>query len=107
MWAFARDGALPLSRTLRRVHARTQTPVNAVWATALVALALGLLAFAGPTAINAIFSLSIFGSYTAYAIPVLSRLLGGEQWHPGPFNLRRLVRLPYLSPSQSSTQLRV
>ena len=43
MWAFARDGALPLSRTLRRVHARTQTPVNAVWATALVALALGLL----------------------------------------------------------------
>ena len=96
-----------MSRYLYRMNSHTQTPVVCVWAVTVMGILLGLIAFAGPTAINAIFNLSIFGSYTAYAIPVLSRLLGGEEWHPGPFNLRRLVRLPYFRPSQPSTQLRV
>ena len=91
-FAFSRDGALPLSRYLYRMNTYTQTPVNCVWAISFVGLLLGLLAFAGPTAINAIFSLAVVGSYTAFAIPILSRLLGGTVWRPGPFNLRRLVR---------------
>ncbi|KAI0701617.1 APC amino acid permease [Earliella scabrosa] len=89
IFAFARDKALPLSRTIYRVHPRTQTPVNAVWASALVALLLGLLAFAGPSANSAIFSLAIAGQYTAYSIPILSRFLGGRTWTPGPFSLGR------------------
>ena len=52
---------------------------------------LGLLAFAGSTAINAIFSLGIIGQYTAFTIPVASRLLGGELWIPGPFSLGKIV----------------
>ena len=75
------------------MHTHTQTPVNAVWACALVALALGLLAFAGPSADGAIFSLAIAGQYTAYAIPVASRFLGGREWVPGPFSLGRWVSL--------------
>ena len=73
------------------MYPRTQTPVNAVWASALVALALGLLAFAGPTADSAIFSLAIAGQYTAYAIPIACRFLGGRPWAPGPFSLGRYV----------------
>ncbi|EIW55875.1 APC amino acid permease [Trametes versicolor FP-101664 SS1] len=88
-FAFARDGALPFSRFISRVNKRTLTPVNAVWASALVALLLGLLVFAGPTAYTSIFSLGIAGQYTAYCIPILSRFLGGREWVPGPFTLGR------------------
>ena len=93
IFAFARDQALPFSNTIYRVHPRTQTPVNAVWTSAFVALLLGLLAFAGPAANSAIFSLAIAGQYTAYAIPIASRFLGGRPWHPGPFSLGRFVSL--------------
>ncbi len=65
--------------------------MNAVWAAAFIALLLGLLAFAGPTANSAIFSLAIAGQYIAYTIPILSRFLGGRQWTPGPFSLGRFV----------------
>ncbi|KAI0646185.1 APC amino acid permease [Trametes meyenii] len=88
-FAFARDGALPLSRFLCRVNKRTLTPVHAVWGSAFVALLLELLAFAGPTTYSAIFSLGIAGQYTAYCIPILSRFLGGREWTPGPFTLGR------------------
>ncbi|OJT12376.1 hypothetical protein TRAPUB_11078 [Trametes pubescens] len=89
-FAFARDGALPFSRFISRVNKRTLTPVNAVWASALIALLLGLLVFAGPTTYTSIFSLGIAGQYTAYCIPILSRFLGGREWAPGPFALGRL-----------------
>lgn len=62
-----------------------------MWASALVALLLGLLVFAGPTTYTSIFSLGIAGQYTAYCIPILSRFLGGREWVPGPFTLGRFV----------------
>lgn len=45
----------------------TGTPVNTVWFTCGFAVLLGLLAFAGEQAINAVFSLSITALYIAYA----------------------------------------
>lgn len=90
-FAFSRDGALPFSRYLYRMNSYTQTPVNCVWAATFVGLVLGLLAFAGPTAINAIFSLGVVGSYLAYCIPISSRLICGARWQPGPFSLGILV----------------
>ncbi|TFK86126.1 APC amino acid permease [Polyporus arcularius HHB13444] len=89
VFAFARDGALPFSSVIYRVNPHTQTPVNAVWASVLVALLLGLLAFAGPAANSAIFSLAVAGQYTAFAIPIMCRFLGGREWKPGPFTLGR------------------
>ncbi|KAJ3557764.1 hypothetical protein NM688_g1294 [Phlebia brevispora] len=89
-FAFSRDGALPLSRYLYRINPYTGTPVNCVWAATTVGLILGLLAFAGPTAINAIFTLAIVGSYCSFCIPLSSRLLGGTEWRPGPFTLGKL-----------------
>ncbi|KAI0674185.1 APC amino acid permease [Trametes maxima] len=89
MFAFARDRGVPFSHVLNRVNKRTQTPINAVWASAFVALLLGLLAFAGPSANSAIFSLAIAGQYAAFSVPIACRFLGGRKWNPGPFSLGR------------------
>ncbi|OBZ78505.1 GABA-specific permease [Grifola frondosa] len=87
MFAFARDQGLPLSRYLYRVNSHTHTPINAVWFSAFIALLLGLLAFAGPSANSAIFSLGVTGQYTAFIIPIACRFAGGKKWSPGPFTL--------------------
>ncbi|KAI8986825.1 APC amino acid permease [Trametes punicea] len=88
-FAFARDRGLPFSGYIYKINNRTKTPVNAVWASVFIALLLGLLAFAGPSANSAIFSLAIAGQYTAFSLPIASRFLGGREWVPGPFNLGR------------------
>ncbi|KAJ3553647.1 hypothetical protein NM688_g3497 [Phlebia brevispora] len=90
MFAFSRDGALPFSRYVYRMNTHTQTPVICVWAVTFLALLLGLLAFAGPNAINATFSLSVVGLYLTCGIPIGSRLLGPTTWIPGPFSLGKL-----------------
>jgi len=86
-FAFARDGAFPFSSVLYRMHPRTGTPVNCVFACAGWALVFSLLALIGSGASSAIFSLSMAGLYVAYIIPVASRFLGGREWKPGPFSL--------------------
>lgn len=70
----------------------TQTPVNTVFYVAFFSLLLGLLAFAGAEAINAIFSLSIVALYIAYAIPIYARFAFKNDFKPGPFNLGVFVR---------------
>ena len=97
-FAFARDGALPFSSVLYRINPYTRTPVNCVWASVFAGFLLGLLAFAGPTAINAIFSLGVIGQYLAFSIPIACRFLGGVPWRAGPFNFGRLVRPLSLRP---------
>ncbi len=62
-FAFSRDGALPFSRYLYRMNGYTGTPVNTVWFVAIGSILLGLLAFAGDAAINAIFAMSITALY--------------------------------------------
>ncbi|KAI0659060.1 APC amino acid permease [Cubamyces menziesii] len=89
MFAFARDRGLPFSGIIYRMNKRTQTPVNAVWASAFVSFLLGLLVFAGPTTYSAIFTIALAGQYTAFAIPMACRFLGGQKWVPGPFTLGR------------------
>ncbi|KAF8130357.1 amino acid/polyamine transporter I [Boletus edulis] len=86
-FAFARDGALPLSSILYRMNRFTCTPVNTVWFVAAIAALLGLLSFAGAQAINAIFALSVTGLYIAYLIPIASRFVFKNDFKPGPFNL--------------------
>ncbi|KAL4246868.1 Amino Acid-Polyamine-Organocation Transporter [Abortiporus biennis] len=86
-FAFSRDGALPGSRWLYRMNKYTQTPVNTVWFTCIPAIALGLLVFAGPAAINAVFSLGLTALYVAYGTPIAARFLGSNNFKPGPFNL--------------------
>ncbi|KIY52604.1 amino acid transporter [Fistulina hepatica ATCC 64428] len=86
-FAFSRDGALPLSGWLYRMNSFTETPVNTVIFDAVFALVLGLLAFAGDQAINAVFAISVVALYVAYGTPIAARYLGENDFKPGPFNL--------------------
>ncbi|KAL1700553.1 amino acid permease-domain-containing protein [Schizophyllum commune] len=88
-FAFSRDGALPFSNWLYRMNDFTGTPVNTVWFVAFLSLLLGLLAFAGDQAINAVFSLSVIALYIAYIIPIVARFTGDNDFKPGPFSLGR------------------
>ena len=60
IFAYSRDGALPLSRYWSKVDPRTKTPVFATWGVLTVAALLGLLMFASPYAINAVFTIGKF-----------------------------------------------
>jgi len=88
-FAFSRDGALPFSNWLYRMNSFTKTPVNTVWFVCIWSIILGLLVFAGDSAINAIFSLSITALYVAYSIPIAARFLGNNSFQPGPFSVGR------------------
>ena len=57
IFAYSRDGAIPGSRWWSKVDNRTKTPVFATWGVLGVAALLGLLMFASPVAINAVFTI--------------------------------------------------
>jgi len=86
-FAFARDGALPLSSILYQINTYTGTPVNTVLFDCLFALLVGLLAFLGPSAINAVFTASIAACYVAYMVPIAARFMFDNNFKPGPFSL--------------------
>jgi amino acid transporter len=86
-FAFARDGALPFSSILYRMNSFTGTPVNTVWFVAAISIILGLLAFAGAAAIDAIFAISVTALYIAYSIPIIARFIFTNDFKPGPFSL--------------------
>jgi amino acid transporter len=90
-FAFARDGAIPFSQYFYRINSYTNTPVNTVWLDALLALAIGLLAFASTQAIDAVFTLAVTSSYISYITPIVTRFAFKNDFKPGPFNLGRWV----------------
>ena len=93
MWAFSRDGVLPFSSLLYRRNKKTGTPIYAVWGSALLSFIAGLMVFAGPVAVSAIFSACVVAQNISLSIPFLCRILGGQEWVPGVFDLGRLVRI--------------
>ena len=95
-FAFARDGALPLSSILYHMNSFTGTPVNTVWFVAAISALLGLLSLAGSQANSAIFALSVTGLYVAYSIPIAARFIFKNNFKPGPFNLGIFVSPPKL-----------
>ena len=82
-----------MSSILYRMNSFTGTPVNTVWFVAAVSALLGLIALAGPQAINAVFALSVTGLYVAYSIPIAVRFVFKNDFKPGPFNLGIFVSL--------------
>ncbi|THU98800.1 hypothetical protein K435DRAFT_720427, partial [Dendrothele bispora CBS 962.96] len=90
VFAFSRDGGLPLSRWVYHVNRRIYAPVRAVWFSVMLCMMLGALTFAGPSAINAMFSLAVTGQYFTYSIPISARFLGGKELKKGPVSFGRL-----------------
>ena len=85
VFAFARDGGLPFSRALRRVSPTYRTPVAAIWASAVLAIAATLYS----PAFNALAVGCALFLYISYAMPVAAGLLAeGRTWTEfGPFRL--------------------
>ncbi|MCJ1230802.1 hypothetical protein MMC12_007476 [Toensbergia leucococca] len=92
-FAYSRDGALPGSRWLKKVNRVTRTPVNAVWFVLAFGAILGLLMFASPIAIGAVFSIGAIAQYIAFIFPVALKLfVVGDRFRPGPWNLGRFSK---------------
>lgn len=92
IYAFSRDGALPLSSLWHKVNRRTQTPTNAIWLAVGGAFLLGLPALWNLTAYGAVTSIAVIGLYIAYAIPTFLRLRRGADFERGPWHLGRWSR---------------
>lgn len=93
-WAFSRDGALPFSNFFRHVskHIRYQ-PVRMIWGVVIFAVVLGLLCLIDDAASNALFSLAVAGNDLAWMMPILTRLVWGQdKFHPGVFYTGRFSK---------------
>ncbi|KAF9107672.1 hypothetical protein BGX29_005375 [Mortierella sp. GBA35] len=89
VYAFARDGALPLSKYLHRLN-KDKSPVAAVWFNITFCFFLGLPYIWSETAYSAIVSVNTIASSISYLIPILCRIvLARESFEPGPFSLTR------------------
>jgi amino acid transporter len=87
-FAYARDGCFPASFWIKRINKYTLTPVNAVWFNASIGCCLLLLIFGGPIAVGAIFSVGAIAAYTAFTIPIFTRVFFvGNRFRAGPWHL--------------------
>ncbi|KAI6035022.1 hypothetical protein F5J12DRAFT_710180 [Pisolithus orientalis] len=87
IFTYSHDCALPFSSILSYVNKSTSTPIIAVWFVIILATLLGLLAFAGMQAIDAIFPLAINAVYITYSITITAHWLGDNDFKHGPFHL--------------------
>jgi amino acid transporter len=85
--AFARDGGLPASQTLRRIHPRWLTPVAAIWVVVILSVLIVLLTPDYTTLV----SVALIFLFISYGLPILAgwRALGrrwagaGRAWGRG------------------------
>jgi amino acid transporter len=93
LFAFARDGGLPWARALRRVSARTRTPLVATAACVVAPVALvALTAPLGADVFLAIAALATVALYASYALPIALGAVARAQsrWtRRGPWSLGR------------------
>jgi amino acid transporter len=88
LFAFARDGGLPASRSVARVSVRFQSPHVAVWVSAVAAFTVSLWA----DAYSVMTALSTIDLYASYGIPIACGLWArrtGRFTRRGPWHLGR------------------
>jgi amino acid transporter len=105
-FSFGRDGALPGSAWLSKVHARFRTPVNALIVGALVSVLFVLLVYYQPnhnvdlgfitypantTALYSLISFAVSGIYLSFLLAVIGAIIARTRgWVPeGAFTLRK------------------
>ncbi|CAI7630148.1 unnamed protein product [Penicillium manginii] len=97
-WAFARDGALPLSTYFRKVSQHRlmrYQPVRMVCGVVTAAAIIGLLSLIDSAAANALFSLAVAGNDLAWLTPILARLIWGQdRFVPGEFYTGKYLSKP-------------
>lgn len=87
LFAFSRDGAVPFSKTWRKV-ATNRVPTNAViiisvlsWALMIPTLANGIIGYQVGT------SIAVIGLYIAFALPIILRIRAGAKFQHGAWSL--------------------
>jgi amino acid transporter len=105
-FALARDGAIPMSKSLRKVSAKHRTPRNAILVGTIVPFAFLLLVLVNPSkpvhilwffypanvnALNALISFATSGIYLSFFLTVLGAFIARQRgWKPsGSFTLGR------------------
>ena len=92
-YAYSRDGALPGSKLWRYVDRRTKTPVYAIWFVLGISALLGLLMFASPVAIGAVFSIGAIAQYVAFIFPIFLKLsVAKDRFKPGMWDFHERIR---------------
>ena len=89
-WAFAKDGGLPFSRHLAKVHPTLRIPLHAVVATSSVCLLINLIPIGSTTAFYALTSLSTLALYFSYCLPatlIVLRKINGTFPPYGPWKM--------------------
>jgi amino acid transporter len=92
VYAFARDGGLPLSKVWAKVSDAHRTPSNAIWALAFFALVLVV----SVQLYSAVVSIATISLYISYGLPILARLIYRfkvGQDEIGPWNLGKFSTL--------------
>lgn len=93
IYAFSRDGALPMSGIWHRINKRSRTPTSAIWLAVGGGLVLTLPALWNKTAFTAVVSIAVIGLYISYVIPTFLRLRQGDDFKRGPWHLGRWSKL--------------
>jgi amino acid transporter len=91
IFAFARDGGLPASATLKKVHAGFRTPVAAIWTAAAISIAFTLYTPAYTT----IVSVTVIFIFLSYGAPVVAGFFAyGKSWTKmGPWDMGPAFRI--------------
>ena len=84
-FAFSRDGGLPFSKKLRYVSPAHQTPIYAIWVTAIISVACTLYAPVFTTLVTA----CVIFLYLSYVMPAAAGIFAyGKTWTKmGPFDI--------------------
>jgi len=90
IFAFSRDGGLPFSNTLRKVHATFRTPVAAIWLAAVLAV---LFTIYTPV-YTTIVSVTVIFLFLSFTVPIFFALRAyGKRWSQmGPWNMGGLFK---------------
>lgn len=89
VFAFSRDRLLPFSRVWTKIHPMTGTPLNAVWISVFLCIAINLIGLGSYAAISGVFNICAIALDWSYCIPILCKLMFGKftpgPWHMGKF----------------------
>ncbi|KAL4071524.1 amino acid/polyamine transporter I [Scleroderma yunnanense] len=90
-WAFARDKAIPFHTHFSKVSPRlSAVPVNALFLSTIIQVALGLIYLGSSTAFNAFVGVAVMCLGASYAMPVVISLMNGRKdMRDAPFCLGR------------------
>lgn len=86
VFAFSRDGLLPLSSVWTKVTPFTGTPLYAVWISVFFCIVINLIGLGSYAAISGVFNICAIALDWSYVIPILCKMFG-KKFQPGPWHL--------------------